>query len=496
MSSSMDSSPFSCRLIDGTTINGRLQNINPVSRSIHFQPGESDPIQQLDFDQISHLYHYHPQLEKEPFSFHIEFANGEVLDASAEHHQHDSSGDHLYNVGGSTAGIHLFIPMESPHRLTIDSTAEAENREQVGGEKIVSLVEQMIHEAINQRASDIHLKPLQSVVDIRYRIDGVMLPAHQISRDHYSAIVSRIKILGDMDIAEHRLPQDGSHHLSIGGRRVDLRISTVPTLEGESVVIRILDPKMGLRKLSTIGFRADDERLLRNMLQQKNGLILVTGPTGSGKSTTMYAAMDILRDRALNIISIEDPVEYRIDRVRQIEVNEATNNTFAKNLRHILRHDPDVILIGEIRDQETAKIALQSAYTGHLVLTTLHTRDAPSAITRLLEMGIEPYMLKDTLLGVLSQRLVRKVCSQCSGKSPQLDLCHHCNQTGFHGRVPIYELMKMDAAIRELVGNGVTANEIRAAALEHGMVPMELHAAELIRQQITTAQESQQHEPA
>lgn len=492
----MNNAPFSCQLIDGTTISGRLQSINPSSRSIQFQEDRSDHTKQLGFNKINRLYHYHLYHSGKSFPFHVDFLNGEQLDSTAEHHQSDSSGDHLYNIGNPAAGIHLFIPQESTHKLTINSASTTDKMESPQGEKIVSLVEQMIHEAIHQHASDIHLRPLQSVVDIRYRIDGVMFPAHQISHNHYSAIVSRIKILGNMDIAEHRLPQDGAHHLSIDGRKVDLRISTVPTLEGESVVIRILDPKTGLRKLSSIGFRFGDEQLFRNMLGQKNGLILVTGPTGSGKSTTMYAAMDTLQERALNIISIEDPVEYRIDRVRQIEVNEAANNTFAKNLRHVLRHDPDVILIGEIRDQETAKIALQSAYTGHLVLSTLHTRDAASAITRLLEIGIEPYVLKDTLLGVLSQRLVRKICNQCNGKSPQLELCHHCNRTGFHGRVPIYELIKIDEPIRELIDEGITANEIRATALERGMVPMELHAAELIRQQITTAQESQHHEPA
>lgn len=492
----MNSSPFLCQLIDGQTVTGKLHGIDAESKSVHYHDDHSNQISQLDFHSISHLYHHQPCPGEMTVSFHLRFSDGSTLSSSAEHYKSDSSGDHLYDVGESHNGVHLFLPTGSLHQLSVDSSKEHQTEKNIQGKKIIALVREMIVEAIEKRASDIHLKPLQTVVEVRYRVDGSMQLAHRINRNHYSAIVSRIKILGNMDIAEHRLPQDGAYHLSVNNRGVDLRISTVPTLEGESVVIRILDPKTGLRKISDIGFRFGDEQLFRRMLQQKNGLILITGPTGSGKSTTMYAAMDTLRERALNIISIEDPVEYRMDRVRQIEVNEVANNTFAKNLRHILRHDPDVILIGEIRDQETAKIALQSAYTGHLVLSTLHTRDAPSAITRLLEMGMEPYMLKDTLIGVLSQRLVRKLCDQCHGESPDRAHCHHCNRSGFYGRTPIYELIKVHSLIREQIRDGITADEIRATALENGMVSMELHATELIDQKITTAQESNYHEPS
>lgn len=490
----MSSSPFSCRLVSGQVITGNLDAIDIESRSVHYHDDESSQIRQINFKKIKCLFHHQPRPEKGAFPFHLQFGDGSTLDFSAEYHQSDSAGDHLYNVGGSRHGVHLFLPDGGLHKLSVGSPKELQPEQQIQGEKIIALVRGMIVEAIGQRASDIHLKPLQTVVEIRYRIDGSMQLAHRINSNHYSAIVSRIKIIGNMDIAEHRLPQDGSYHLPVNGREVDLRISTVPTLEGESVVIRILDPKRGLRKISDIGFRFGDEQLFRNMLQHKNGLILITGPTGSGKSTTMYAAMDSLREHALNIISIEDPVEYRMDRVRQIEVNEAAHNTFAKNLRHILRHDPDVILIGEIRDQETAKIALQSAYTGHLVLSTLHTRDAPSAITRLLEMGMEPYMLKDTLIGVLSQRLVRKICTLCHGESPAKEHCNHCSRSGFYERTPIYELITVNSSIREQIRDGITADEIRATAIENGMVSMELHAAELIEQKITTAHESKYHE--
>ena len=248
------------------------------------------------------------------------------------------------------------------------------------------------------------------------------------------------------------------------------------------MVIRILDPQAGLIDLSEIGFQSNDEQQFRQLLQKKSGLILVTGPTGSGKSTTLYAAMQALRGNDLNIISLEDPVEYRMEHIRQIDINDAANNTFAKNLRHVLRHDPDVILIGEIRDEETAHIALQSAYTGHLVLSTLHTGNAPSAISRLLEMGIEPYTLKDTLLGVLSQRLVRKQCPECHADATLQPHCDHCRQSGYRGRVPLYELMVVDSPIREQIVDGVTVEQIQRQAIASGMVPMEEYAATLAQQ--------------
>ncbi len=491
------SSPFSCKLLSGETISGQLEKIDADSQSVHYKDASSATIEELGFQQISHLYHHQPLPERTPFPFLLNFSDNRTLNSTAEYHQQDRAGHHLYNVGAHATGIHLFLPVQSPHQLTVDHsppTEEATRR--VDGERVVTLVETMIREAIEQRASDIHLQPSRSTVEINYRIDGFIQLAHQIDPRHYPAVVSRIKILGNMDIAEHRLPQDGAHHLSIEGRKVDLRISTIPVLEGENVVIRILDPKRGLRTLSRIGFREADELGFRKMLKQRSGLILVTGPTGSGKSTTLYAAMHALRNSGLNIISIEDPVEYRIENVRQIEINERAGNTFAKNLRHVLRHDPDVILIGEIRDQETAQIALQSAYTGHLVLSTLHTGDAASAVTRLLEMGMEPYMLKDTLLGIISQRLVRKICRWCNGIPIKMGHCHHCNQSGFHGRIPIYELLRIGATTRELIASGVTAREIRNHAIKDGMIPMSDHAQSLIEQQITTPQELQNHDPS
>ncbi len=477
-----------CYLLDGTVQQGALLQLNHVER--HAELRHNGKRHSIPFTAISHLYHNrpHPSRQYRPFALH--FSDGSRLHSHCMNAIQDESGHHLYHVGSPTTATHLFVPTETPHQLTIGTGKPFSD----STENVVEQVATLFQQAIRERASDIHLRPLREKVDVKFRIDGEMVTIQQLDPAQYPALVSHIKILGNMDIAEHRKPQDGAYRLQFEGRDVDLRISTVVVVEGESVAIRILDPKRGLRTLSEIGFRSNDEQQLLKMLQQKGGLLLVTGPTGSGKSTTLYAAMRALRDQQLNIISLEDPVEYRIDQVRQIEINEAAGSTFPKNLRHILRHDPDVILIGEIRDEETAHIALQSAYTGHLVLSTLHTGDAPSAIPRLLEMGIEPYTLKDTLLGVLSQRLVRSTCSHCHGRPRLINSCHHCHQSGYHGRVPLYELMPAEESLRDLIRNGVTAQKIRTHAISNGMIPIEQHARILVQQQSTQPEEITRHE--
>ena len=482
----MSESYCSCHLLDGTIHDGKLLDFDPETRHARLLDHQNRQPQAIAFEQISHLYHNqsHPMGEQQRFT--LRFFSGAVLRSHCLGSHTDLLGHHLFHIGRPTTGTHLFIPQEAPHQITQEHTPAT-----VDGKtnRTIQMVDELIHQAIAERASDIHLRPLQEKVEVKFRIDGEMVLIRHISPQQYPALVSRIKILGDMDIAEHRKPQDGAHRLTIEGHQVDLRISTVVVVEGESVAIRILDPRTGLRNLSQIGFRSDDENRFRKMLEQKGGLILVTGPTGSGKSTTLYAAMRALREHQLNIISLEDPVEYRIDRVRQIEINDAAGSTFPKNLRHILRHDPDVILIGEIRDEETARIALQSAYTGHLVLSTLHTGDAPSAIPRLLEMGIEPYTLKDTLLGVLSQRLIRRVCPHCHGEATTMKECTHCHQSGYLGRIPLYELMQADEGLRELIHGGVTAQQIRQHAIHSGMVSMQTYANTLVQQQSTQAAE-------
>ncbi len=477
-------------LLDGSQHHGRMVEIDDIQQQLLYRPDRQQQVKQLPLQQLSHLYYRHPYSKRTPLHFKLSFSDGRSLNTSAHGHRSDPAGDHLFQVGEPATDTHLFIPHNSPHRLTLHPQQASTK----APHQIINLADRIFEEAITQRASDIHMTPLNHQAEVSYRIDGERILAHRIHFDHYPALVSRIKILGNMDIAEQRRPQDGAHHLQHEGRKVDLRISTIPVLEGESVVIRVLDPRTGLRTLGEIGFRQEDEGLLREMLQRKSGLILVTGPTGSGKSTTLYAAMRELRARELNIISLEDPVEFRIDRIRQMEINEKSGNTYALNLPHVLRHDPDVILVGEIRDHKAAKMALQSAYTGHLVLSTLHTNDAPSTIPRLLEMGMEPYTLKDTLVGVLAQRLVRKVCTVCHNQLPAVKSCNHCNRSGFHGRLPLYELMPITPTLREQIREGVTAEEIRRCAVDSGMVTMENYAQTLIEQQTTLPQELHRNE--
>jgi len=367
--------------------------------------------------------------------------------------------------------------------------------ERLGRERpVVRLVNNMILEGIRRRASDIHLHPFRDHADLLYRIDGTLIKVRSFNVKLLPALVARIKIIARLDIAERRLPQDGAARALYEDRTVDLRISVIPTVDGESVVIRILNTETGLKALSQLGFSSQDEMQFADLLHKSYGILLVTGPTGSGKSTTLYAALGEVIKQNVNIITVEDPVEYHIPGIEQIQVNPVTGYTFAKALRSILRHDPDAILIGEIRDEETAKIAIQSALTGHLVLSSLHTNDAASSVTRLLEMGVEPYLLSATLLGVLAQRLVRRNCPHClevesvdplirrvlgvaedevfyKGKG-----CEHCNGTGYSGRMAVYELLLLNNDLRARIVPGVTAEEIRQLAVKNGMATLTQNA--------------------
>ncbi len=367
--------------------------------------------------------------------------------------------------------------------------------ERLGQERpVVRLVNTFILEGIRRRASDIHLHPFRDHADLLYRIDGTLVRSRSFNIKLLAALVARIKIIARLDIAERRLPQDGAARALYEGRAVDLRISIIPTVDGESVVIRILNTEAGLKVLSQLGFSSQDEMQFADLLHKSYGILLVTGPTGSGKSTTLYAALGEVIKQNVNIITVEDPVEYHIPGIEQIQVNTATGYTFAKALRHILRHDPDAILIGEIRDEETGKIAIQSALTGHLVLSSLHTNDAASSITRLLEMGVEPYLLSATLLGVLAQRLVRRNCPQCLEIEEVDPLirralgvaedevfykghgCEHCNGTGYSGRLAVYELLLLNNDLRARIVSGITAEDIRQQAMKNGMVSLTQNA--------------------
>lgn len=378
---------------------------------------------------------------------------------------------------------------------TIDSgdtsVDELHELERLGLEKpIVRLVSTVIRDAIERQASDIHIRPRANNVELIYRVDGTLNSIRTFSKSLLAAVVSRIKILGGMNIAERRVPQDGRCGVRTNGFVVDLRISIMPTVEGESVVIRLLNSQVGLRPISELGFSHNDENVFKDILHKNHGIFLVTGPTGSGKSTTLYAALAEVQKQNVNILTVEDPVEYHMDGIQQIQINHSTGYTFARALRNILRHDPDVILVGEIRDYETCKIAVESALTGHLVLSTLHTNDAPGAVSRLLEMGIESYLLNGSLLGVLAQRLVKKNCPHCLEIEPvdimarqSLNIdgdekfyhgtgCEHCHQTGVDGRVTVYELLSMTENIKKIIAPNVDTTKIYKQAIKQGMVSL------------------------
>ncbi len=355
---------------------------------------------------------------------------------------------------------------------------------------VIRLVNQMLSRAVEQRASDIHVEPYENELRVRYRIDGVLHDVDSPPRNLAAAVISRIKLMAKLNIAERRLPQDGRIKARLVGREIDLRVSSLPTLYGESVVLRILDRSSISVDLESLGMPADTLSDFSEMISQPYGLLLVTGPTGSGKTTTLYGALDKINSPEKKIITIEDPVEYQLRGVNQIHVRAQIGLTFASGLRSIVRQDPDVIMVGEIRDAETAEIAIQAALTGHLVFSTLHTNDAAGAVSRLLDMGVEDYLLASSLLGVLAQRLVRNLCENCKspvaigpelvrelgaeGHEAELQVCENvgcreCASTGYRGRRGIYELLDIDDEVRKMVLARAPADQIRAKAVEHGM---------------------------
>ena len=342
---------------------------------------------------------------------------------------------------------------------------------------IIKLINATITKAINSRASDIHLEPFENKLSIRFRIDGVLREILQYKNNISQMVISRIKIMSKLDISERRLPQDGRISISIGQRNIDLRVSTLPSSFGERVVLRILEKDSSDIGLNELGFTANTLNLIRSSLKKTEGIVLVTGPTGSGKTTTLYAGLKEISDRSQNILTIEDPVEYALDGVGQTQVNTKTGLTFAKGLRAILRQDPDIVMVGEIRDKETAEIAIQASLTGHLVLSTVHTNSAVNAITRLRDMGIEPYLLSSSLIYVLSQRLVRRLCPHCkieddesknsllekhqlNGKIYKAVGCEECDHTGYKGRLSIGEFININDKVSELIHNSASENEI------------------------------------
>jgi type IV pilus assembly protein PilB len=413
------------------------------------------------------------------------------LDRAIAAHYGDSHGADLFEVGkdeeiveSTPKPAHPSVPDEQRYMLR----------------PIVRLVSHILTMAVRRAASDIHIRPGETDVELVFRIDGVLVPIRTFSQALLPMVVGRIKILAGMDITERRLPQDGQARIGVNGRMVDLRISSIPTLHGESVVIRLLNTSIAMKSIADLGLSPQDAARLGDACERNQGMVLVTGPTGSGKSTTLYAALNTILQRNVNIITVENPVEYHIPGVEQVPINADVGLTFSRVLRNILRHDPDVIMVGEIRDQETAKIAVESALTGHLLLSTLHTNSAAATIARLLEMEVEAYLIRATLLCILSQRLVRLICPACKAPDPvdpslreALSVgpeevfyagrgCPACNGTGTHGRRMTYELLFVTPAMRQLVVEEADADAINAQAEADGMVPLPRHALALARQ--------------
>ncbi len=395
----------------------------------------------------------------------------------------------------------LATELEEPQDL-LDATDEA---------PIIRLVNSLLFQAVKARASDIHVEPYERELVVRFRIDGVLYNIISPPKRFQSSILSRIKVMGGLNIAEKRLPQDGRIRIKIAGKDIDIRLSVVPTAFGERAVLRLLDRTGQILELADIGFDPETLEKMSRLIRRPNGIILVTGPTGSGKTTTLYAALSKINSPDKNIITVEDPIEYQIRGVGQIQVNPKIDLTFANGLRSILRQDPDVIMVGEIRDTETAEIAIQASLTGHLVFSTLHTNDAPGAITRLIDMGIEPFLVSSSVIAILAQRLVRLVCPACkeyyrptaaeladlgidAGAVPPEGFargrgCAACMRTGYRGRTGIYELLLVDAGVRELVMKNADAGTIRSYALSKGMRTLREDGIRKLLRGETTAEE-------
>jgi general secretion pathway protein E len=383
---------------------------------------------------------------------------------------------------------------------------------------VIRLVNDILFRALQLRASDIHVHPYETKIQIRYRIDGILYDVLSLNRNVLPLIISRIKVMAGMDIAERRLPQDGRCSVRLGQREIDSRISTVPTSYGERSVLRILDKSTGLFTLDELGLREDDLKKFDSLLARSHGVIFVTGPTGSGKSTTLYASLNRINSAEKNVITIEDPIEYQLEGISQIQVANKKGMTFVTSLRHVLRQDPDVIMVGEVRDIETARMAIQSSLTGHLVFSTLHTNDSAGAVSRLLDLGVEPYLASSSLIAIMAQRLVRKVCPDCrevyeptehelrelglasaeaglsgSDEGPGKFFvgagCDRCFQTGYRGRTGVYELMLINEEIQDLIHKRESAGIIKKTALNAGLQTLRMDGVRKVIAGVTTIAE-------
>jgi type II secretion system protein E len=414
--------------------------------------------------------------------------------------------DTLQSLGADSGEIQV---------LDTDSENDLDDASAAQDASIIRFVNQVLAEAIEMRATDVHVEPFEDILRLRYRIDGVLqqAPVPPNFRRFHAAIVSRLKILSHLDIADKRLPQDGRIKLKIAGREIDVRVSIIPMIHGEAVVLRILDRSDAILGIEHMGMAERDQKAFIRLLDMPHGIVLVTGPTGSGKTTTLYAALSKINDIERKIVTIEDPVEYQLRGVNQIQVSNKTGLTFALGLRSILRHDPDVVLIGEIRDRETAEIAVQASLTGHLVFSTLHTNDAPGAATRLVDMGVEPYLVSSSVEAVLAQRLVRVICKHCKTSIPETDAaplraefgewvppvlykgtgCRQCQGSGYRGRRGIFEMMPMSDEIRGLCLERSPSHEIRKVAVRQGMRSLREDGWRLVAEGVTTIDEVMQN---
>lgn len=408
--------------------------------------------------------------------------------------------DICYGLAGSVGGGGEFIDKNK-------GTAVVKGEEGEVDQNATQLVNSIIAQAIKDRASDIHIEPVEDTLRVRFRIDGLLREAMNIPKKLQNAVISRIKILAEIDIAENRKPQDGRIRLFIENKQLDIRVSTFPTLYGENVVMRLLDRSTVLLGLKEVGFSKDNLEIFEDLIRRPNGIILITGPTGSGKTSTLYSALTTINSIEKNIITIEDPVEYELPLIRQTQVNPKAGLTFASGLRSILRQDPDIIMVGEIRDKETVEVAIQAALTGHMVFATLHTNDAPSSIARLVDMGVEPFLISSSIIGILAQRLIRLICNKCKDKYiPADDIlknlnikpgaefyhgkgCAQCKGTGFMGRSGIFELLVINEEIRKMIDTNCSADEIKKKAVECRMRTLRDDGLMKAQQGITTLEE-------
>lgn len=422
--------------------------------------------------------------------------NQGILDAIDQYYETES-------VEKALAEFKQNYQVENSNDIDEESTSEISNA------PVVKLVNSIIRQAVKMKASDIHIEPFENIIRVRFRIDGDLQEIMTPAKSTHSAIVTRIKIISKMDIAEKRVPQDGRVEMSINGKKIDLRMSVLPTVHGEKIVMRLLDRSNFLFTKKQLGFTDEDLVVFDKIIRSPNGIVLVTGPTGSGKTTTLYAVLRELNQVSKNVITVEDPVEYQMDAINQVQVNVKAGLTFANGLRSILRQDPDIIMIGEIRDNETAQIAVRAAITGHLVLSTLHTNDTAASVTRLVNMGVEPYLVSSSVVGITAQRLVKRICENCKAaytadilekkalkadESEEItiykgDGCNACNNTGYKGRIAIHEILPITKEIRLLIDEGAGIDSIREEATKQNVVLLGDNCIQLVKEGVTTIEE-------